>query len=228
TLAGQPFAEKPPLTYWLAGFSMRAVGTNPAAARLPQLLYAIVAFIAVLRLARRLLPEGSVRAQAAGRPTTAPAWVAASLFATMALVCQVQVWLDTDALLLAGVCVALEGMYAGLTAVGSGAAASRARLRGYATMHAGLATAFFAKNFAAWLVPLLAFLCFIAWERLWRELWRWELHVGVPLLAGLIAAWVVAVAHRPDGTALLRTLFHDNLLGRALSLAAPTGADYAS
>ena len=37
SLAGVRFAEKPPLSYWLSGASMRLFGTNPAAARLPQL-----------------------------------------------------------------------------------------------------------------------------------------------------------------------------------------------
>ncbi len=244
-LAGHVFAEKPPLTYWLAGLAQRAFGMGPAVARLPQLGYAIVAFLAVLSLARRLLAAGQPRrstdpmASSAKAAARSAAWVAAMLFACGALVCQVQVWLDTDALLLAGVCLALEGMYAGLAVdagsagagVGANAAAlqaRRARLRGYLRMHLGLALAFFAKNFAAWLVPALAFLCFIAWERRWRELWCWEFHVGGLLLAGAILAWVSAVAAQPDGAHSLRVLFWNNLLGRALPLADAAGETYSS
>jgi len=95
-------------------------------------------------------------------------------------------------------------------------------------MHLGLTLAFFAKNFAAWMVPVLAFLCFIAWERRWRELLRWEFYVGALLPLGCIAAWVAAVAAQPDGAHSLRVLFWNNLYGRALPLAAPAGESYSS
>ena len=219
-LAGQPYAEKPPLTYWLAGASMRWFGARPAAARAPQLCYAFLACLAVLCLARRMLGSNP-----AARPA---AWAAALVFGTTALAYQVQIWLDTDALLLAGVCVALEGMYAALAADGVETTARRQRLRGYLRMHLGLTLAFFAKNFAAWMVPVLAFLCFIAWERRWRELLRWEFYVGALLPLTCIAAWVAAVAAQPDGAHSLRVLFWNNLYGRALPLAAPAGENYSS
>ncbi|HVN99713.1 MAG TPA: glycosyltransferase family 39 protein [Steroidobacteraceae bacterium] len=219
-LDGAPFAEKPPLTYWLAGAAMRVFGAQPAAARAPQLGYALLAFIAVLALLRRALGNGA--------DAGAAAWCGAALFATMALVYQVQVWLDTDALLLAGVCVALAGMYHALGADGDAPEARRARWLGYLAMHAGLTLAFFAKNFAAWLVPVLAFLCFIAWERRWRELWRAELWTCALLPAAAIALWVSAVAALPDGVHLLRILFWNNLTGRALPIAMEARYDYAS
>jgi 4-amino-4-deoxy-L-arabinose transferase-like glycosyltransferase len=223
SLAGRHFAEKPPLSYWLAGASMRLFGAGPAAARVPQLLYALLAFGAVLALARRLLGQDP-RARAL-------AWAAALLFATSELVYQVQIWLDTDALLLVGVCMALAGMYAGLCAAGEWADAQRARSarwRGFLVMHAGLTLAFFGKNFAAWLVPVLAFLCFIAWERRWRELLRWELYAGALLPIACIVPWVLAVAAQPDGAQSLRVLFWNNLVGRALPVAAEAQFNYSS
>jgi 4-amino-4-deoxy-L-arabinose transferase-like glycosyltransferase len=219
-LAGQRFAEKPPLTYWLAGASMRWFGVRPAAARAPQLCYAFLGCLAVLCLARRMLG-----AEPAARTA---AWAATLVFATSALAYQVQIWLDTDALLLVGVCMALEGMYAALAADDVDPTARRQRLRGYLRMHLGLTLAFFAKNFAAWMVPVLAFLCFIAWERRWRELLRWEFYVGALLPLACIAAWVAAVAAQPDGAHSLRVLFWNNLYGRALPLAAPAGENYSS
>jgi 4-amino-4-deoxy-L-arabinose transferase-like glycosyltransferase len=222
SLGGQHFAEKPPLSYWLAGASMRVLGANPAAARMPQLFYALLAFGALLTLSRALLraPQGAAaRASALG---------GALLFATMLLVYQVQIWLDTDALLLAGVAVALAGMYAALAVAGEDAAASATRWRGYGVMHAGLTLAFFAKNFAAWLVPVLAFLGFIAWERRWRELWRVQFWVPALLPAVCIAWWVSAVAAEPDGARSLRILFWNNLAGRLLPVAADAQYDYTS
>ena len=208
SLGGVRFAEKPPLTYWFAGASMRVFGAAPAAARVPQLGYALLAFLAVLALTRTLL--------------------GAAVFATSTLVYQVQIWLDTDALLLAGVAVALAGMYAALAAGGEDSAARRTRWRGYLVMHAGLTLAFFAKNFAAWMVPVLAFLGFIAWERRWRELARLEFWLPALLPIACIAVWVNAVASQPDGARSLRILFWNNLVGRALAVSSEAQFDYAS
>jgi 4-amino-4-deoxy-L-arabinose transferase-like glycosyltransferase len=222
SLGGQPFAEKPPLTYWLAGASMRVLGASPAAARTPQLAYALLAFGAMLALLRTLL---GAPAGAAARES---ALAGALVFATTLLVYQVQIWLDTDALLLAGVALALAGMYAALAVAGEDARARAARWRGYLAMHAGLTLAFFAKNFAAWLVPVLAFLGFIAWERRWRELWRVQFWLPALLPAACIAWWVSAVAAEPDGARSLRILFWNNLAGRLLPVAADAQHDYAS
>ena len=40
TLQGQPWLEKPPLYYWLAGAAFRALGETETAARLPSVLAA--------------------------------------------------------------------------------------------------------------------------------------------------------------------------------------------
>ncbi len=220
TLNGVRFAEKPPMTYWLAGAAMRTFGAHPAAARAPQLAYALLAFVAMMALLRSLLGPGP--------QTAAACWCGAALFASSALVYQVQIWLDTDALLLAGACVALAGMHRALCADGEDASARRARWRGYFLMHAGLTLAFFAKNFAGWLVPVLAFLCFIGWERRWRELLRPQFWVSALLPLGCIALWVGAVAAQPDGAALLGILFWNNLTGRALPIAMEAQYDYSS
>jgi 4-amino-4-deoxy-L-arabinose transferase-like glycosyltransferase len=189
---------------------------------MPQLAYALLAFGALLALLRALLgaPPG-----APGRDT---ALGGALLFATTLLVYQVQIWLDTDALLLAGVAVALAGMYVALAVAGEDAPARAARWRGYSVMHAGLTLALFAKNFAAWLVPVLAFLGFITWERRWRELTRLQFWLPALLPAACIAWWVSAVAAEPDGARSLRILFWNNLAGRLLPVAADAQYDYAS
>jgi 4-amino-4-deoxy-L-arabinose transferase-like glycosyltransferase len=220
TLDGIPFAEKPPMTYWLAGAAMRTFGEQPGAARAPQLAYALLAFIAMLALLRSLLGSGPEAATAC--------WCGAALFASSALVYQVQIWLDTDALLLAGVCVALAGMHRALHADGDDASARRQRWRGYFLMHAGLTLAFFAKNFAAWLVPVLAFVSFTAWERRWREWLRPPFWVCALLPLGCIALWVGAIAAQPDGARMLRILFWNNLTGRALPIAMEAQYDYST
>ncbi len=52
-LAGEAFCEKPPLTYWLAGATIGAGGSDAWVARLPNLLYALITALAVAMIARR-------------------------------------------------------------------------------------------------------------------------------------------------------------------------------
>src|SRR5580658_3594158 len=65
-LAGEAFCEKPPFAYWVAGASIRAFGLHAWAARLPNLLYALIAALGVGLLARRSMGgEAAVAAAAA-------------------------------------------------------------------------------------------------------------------------------------------------------------------
>src|ERR1700683_1408976 len=50
-LAGTPFLEKPPLSYWMSGDALRLFGDSPAAARAPNILYAATTALAVGTLA---------------------------------------------------------------------------------------------------------------------------------------------------------------------------------
>src|ERR1700727_2625068 len=50
-LAGTPFLEKPPLSYWMSADALRLFGNSPAAARAPNILYAAITALAVSTLA---------------------------------------------------------------------------------------------------------------------------------------------------------------------------------
>ena len=197
---GQYFMEKPPLLYWLAGASASVLGSAPAALRLPSLLYALLTVASLALLARR----------AAGPRA---AFVAGVTAATLLVCYQVEIWLATDAPLLAGVALSLCGLFHGYTAT-----TGRRRLWGYVAFHAGLLLAFFAKNAAGWMVPVLAFVTLVASERRWREFFRAELWLPVPVLAAAILAWITAVAVLPDGVETLRVFFWNNLVGRAVDV----------
>src|SRR5579859_7797423 len=93
-LAGEAFCEKPPLTYWAAALPIRAFGPEAWAARLPNLLYAILTALGVGALCRRALGEGHGLAGAA-------------VMSTFLLSYQVAIWLATDAPLLAADTIAL-------------------------------------------------------------------------------------------------------------------------
>jgi 4-amino-4-deoxy-L-arabinose transferase-like glycosyltransferase len=96
------------------------------------------------------------------------------------------------------------------------------KLLWYLPMHAGFALAFMTKGPAGWLVPGLAAIGLIAWERRWREMLTWELWVGAVIPVSIIGAWAVAVLLSPDGMRTLTILLWSNIAERALSL--PGGA----
>src|SRR5271165_1271714 len=99
-LAGEAFCEKPPLTYWAAAAAIKLFGTSAWAARLPNLLYALITALSVGFLAR--LSAGPMAGS-----------VAAAAISTFLLAYQVEIWLATDAPLLAAVAAALLGAYSG-------------------------------------------------------------------------------------------------------------------
>jgi 4-amino-4-deoxy-L-arabinose transferase-like glycosyltransferase len=209
-LANQPFLEKPPLSYWMAAGSMRLFGQSVAAARAPNLVYAAVTALAMGALG--LAMDG-----------VASAIVAALVAGTAITAFRVTMWLAPDACLLAGCALSLLGVYLGYTAAPGGR-----KLYGYLLMHAGAAVGFMAKSAPGWLVPGLALLTLIAWERRWSELGRPEIYAGFLLQAIVIGPWVVAVLHTTDGAESLRVLFWYNLAGRFTHIAAPTAYLYST
>jgi 4-amino-4-deoxy-L-arabinose transferase-like glycosyltransferase len=209
-LAGEAFCEKPPFTYWLAAASMRLFGTGAWAARLPNLIYAVITALCVGLLARR----------SAGRLAGV---VGAAAIGTFLLSYQVAIWLATDAPLLAAVSVALLGAYRGFYA-----AHTRERLLGYVLMHAALGVGFLCKSAAAWMVPALALATLVVWEKRWREIFRWELYVGLILQGAMIFTWIWFVWTGPDGTLHLKVFFWNNLVGRFTRVDAPNQLQYAA
>lgn len=208
-LGGKPFMEKPPLTYWMTAGAMQIFGDSPAAARLPNLLYAVIAVLAIGLLAEAM----------AGR---AAALSAAILAGSALLSWRVAVWVAPDAALVAGCAVGLLGAWRGYTA-----APGRGKLFWYTLMHVGALAGFMAKSAPGWIVPALALLVLIVWERRWRELLRWELYAGFVLQALVIGSWVRAVWLGPDGATALRVLFWNNLMGRFTHVDAPAQFNYA-
>ena len=209
-LAGEAFCEKPPLTYWLAAVPIAVFGPQAWAARLPQLLYAVITALSTGLLAYR----------SAGRFA---GWAAAAVISTFLLSYQVAIWLATDAPLLAAVSVSLLGAYIGFYAL-----SRPERLRGYLLMHAALALGFLSKSAVAWMVPSLALLTLSIWERRWRELFRWELYVGLLLQAAVILTWVWFVYRGTDGVEHLKVFFWNNLVGRFTAVDAPADIQYTS
>lgn len=210
-LAGTPFLEKPPLTYWLSAGALTLWGDNAAALRAPNLLYALITALAVGALALAVAAD-------------ARAALIAALIAGSALTAwRVSIWLAPDACLLAGCALSLLGAWRGYCAP-----RGRAKAAGYTLMHLGAAVGFMAKSAPGWLVPALALIALIVWERRFSELRRWELYVGLLLQALIIGPWLAAVAESSHGMQALRVLFWNNLAGRFTHVAAPAALDYTS
>ncbi len=209
-LAGEAFCEKPPFAYWLAAVPIRYVSAGAWAARLPNLLYAAITALCVGWLGWRSI----------GRLAGV---VAAGAMATFLLSYQVAIWLATDAPLLAASSAALLGVYLGFHA-----ASPRQRLLGYLLMHTALGVGFLCKSAAAWMVPVLALIVMAAWEKRWRELFRWEIYAGAAVPAAMIFAWVWSVYIAPDGIAHLKVFFWNNLIGRFTRVDAPSELQYAA
>ncbi|MBS0579781.1 MAG: glycosyltransferase family 39 protein [Proteobacteria bacterium] len=208
-LAGTPFLEKPPLTYWMSAAAIAAFGDSPAAARVPNLVYVAVTALGVAALA---LAMGL-----GAMPATLSALVAGSAL----LAFRVGIWLAPDAGLVAGNALALLGLWHGYTAP-----PGAAKLRGYLLMHAGAAIGFMAKSAPGWLVPALALAVMVVWERRWSELRRPELYAGLLLQAAIIGPWIASVSASAQGAAALRTLFWNNVVGRFTQVQAPAALDY--
>ncbi len=209
-LAGEAFCEKPPLTYWLAALAIKSIGSDAWAARLPNLLYALISAVAV----------GLLGARSAG---ALAGLAAAAAVSTFLLAYQTAIWLATDAPLLAAVCVALYGAYRGFYAV-----SSAERLRGYVLMHIALGVGFLCKSAAAWVIPATVIVALSIWEKRWRELLRWELYAGLVLQAAIILTWVWFVYMGSDGLAHLKVFFWNNVVGRFTQVEAPAELQYAA
>jgi len=208
-LAGTPFLEKPPLSYWMSAAAISLFGDSAAGARAPNLLYAAITALAVGALALAMQTDA------------ASALLAALVAASALTAFRVNAWLAPDACLLAGSALALLGAWRGYRAP-----AGRRKAAGYTLMHLGAAIGFMAKSAPGWLVPALALITLIVWERRWSELRRWELYAGLALQGLIIGPWVLAVARTEHGADALRALFWNNVVGRFTQVAAPAALDY--
>lgn len=202
-LAGRPFAEKPPLTYWAASAAMDLFGTSPVVARLPNLLYGLITVLCAAWLGAALAGEARMAREAA----TVTLVVAGTAWLNFLHT----IWLATDAPLLAASAVAMLGAW-----LGPSAESRSSRWLGYGLFHAGLAAAFMAKNLLGLIAPLLALGLFLAWDRRWRELLRAPLWLGLAIPVVIVGLWIVSVSAQPDGARLLHVFLWDNSVGRFL------------
>ena len=197
-LNGQPFLEKPPLSYWLQSQSVAALGYTKLAPRLPSLVAAIGC---VLLLAWHMGRQ---------RRTPVAGAVAGLLLLTMG-----SFWLHgreagQDALLMFGVTLSLLSYYH--------ASNADRPTRGWLGYALGLSIATLAKGVIGLAIPGVTIFALLAIEARWLDrrlvLSRWFR----PLLFGLLALvplgiWL-ALLGRQHGLAPVREVVWANSVGR--------------
>lgn len=174
---GVPFWGKPPLSFWLTALSMRALGVNEFAARLPALLLTIGTALVIWRMALRH----------AGRDA---ALLATTVFATMGLVFISAGTVLTDIALLFGTTLAMAGFW------GAVAGAEDQRRAGNGALFAGLAIGLLAKGPVAAVLTFVPLAAWVAWQHAWRPAWRRVHWLGGGLLVALVVVPWYAAAER--------------------------------
>jgi 4-amino-4-deoxy-L-arabinose transferase-like glycosyltransferase len=180
-LNGEPYTQKPPLYFWLAALAGAPAGrVGETAARLPSALAGIACVTLLIGLGTRL--RGPVVGAAAG-----------ALLATTTLFAYLARRAQLDVLLCACELLALAAFW-------RLDRAAEPRARDAALLHGALGLAVLVKGPVGLIVPALAILAFLAWERRLSALRRC-LPLWGPLLSvapGLL--WIAgAIALAPPG-----------------------------
>ena len=180
-LMNMRYYEKPVLGYWMTAGSFKIFGENAFALRLPAALGAGLAALLIALLVQQTLRDERI----------------AALAAVLYLTCGLAYGIGTFAVLDSQ----LTGFVTGVTCTAFLAAMEPCfnRRKFALLVICGLfaAFAFLTKGFLAFVVPALAMLGFLIWERKWKE---FLILPWIPLVVALavIAPWALAV-HRADG-----------------------------
>ena len=170
--------DKPPLSLWIMGLSVRLFGLNTWALLLPQAAMTAGSTLLIYRLARRYLPSYA-------------GLLSAAVFASTPITVLLARYNNPDPLM---VLLMLLAIYAGIRATESG------RVR-YLYLAAGfLALGFLAKQLQAFLVlPAIAIVFCLYVQKSWRQRAASLILAGLLLAAGALA-WPLAVDLTPSNS----------------------------
>lgn len=185
SLNGLPFFHKPPLYYWLAALGFQVAGVHEWVARLPSLLGAWVAAMALFTLLKRCANQ-SVAIAATVVLVTMPYAYLAAQYANMDM-------------LLAGCMTACIGCAAVATLQARNGAGRRLWMGWLVGAGIWAALGFLAKGLIALVLPGMVWAIWLVWERRWRQWWL-PLHAAAWLPVLLIAGpWVWLAQQRHGG-----------------------------
>ena len=175
-LNGETYTHKPPLHFWnIALFGTLRGGVDEVSARLPSLFAGVGSVLVLFALAGRLFDR-------------ATAWLAAPIFLTSALVMWSARVGQLDMTLTFLELLAILFWARGYFGVADGPARGR-QIRGNLPFFACAGLATLAKGPVGLIVPLLAVVAFLAFERDRAGIARLRLGRGLLLWAGIVLAW---------------------------------------
>jgi len=169
TFSGKPWMEKPPLTYWAMAASMKLLGYNEFAARLPSALAGLLAIWLTFRLAARMYsPSAGV--------------IAAAMLGTSALFGAITRFALLDTTLLCCVLISMTGLWE------FSEAGSR---RGLWLFYLGCGAGALAKGPLGVALPIIALVGFVALGRRWRMLLSMRPLTGALIVCVVAGLWVI-------------------------------------
>jgi 4-amino-4-deoxy-L-arabinose transferase-like glycosyltransferase len=166
---GQPYLDKPPLTFWMSALSYSVFGVSTFAYKFPSFLFALLAIYSTERLARLLYDVRT--GQWAGL-------ILASCQAFFLMNNDVK----TDMYLIGGMCLAVWQLCA--------------YTRGGPWWHVpvgfvGIGLAMLAKGPLGLVAPAMALGGDLLLRRDWRMIFRWQWLLGLPVLALILLPWTL-------------------------------------
>ena len=193
----KPFLEQPPLYYASLALAFKAFGVSDTAARIPSAVFALAGVLAVFFMANLLFGPRV-------------ALFSGLILATAGEYFRVAHWVIVDGAL---ACFVLWAMYFFIR--GYLADDGRKKLLHYSMFYLFCAFAFYVKGFIGVIIPGLAVLTFLAFEKNLRELIKMRLWLGFLIFIAATLPWFIALWQQ-GGTEHLKVFLLHNHLQRFL------------
>ena len=204
TFSGKPWMEKPPLTYWAMAVSMKLLGWNEFAARLPSALAGLLAIWLTFRLAARMY---SLKVGA----------IAGAMLATSALFGALARLALLDTTLLCCVLLSMLGLWAFIEAGSRG---------GLWLFYLGCGLGFLAKGPLGIALPIIALLGFVALDHRWRMLLGMRALTGALIICAVAGLWVIPANWLTDGRYMYELVWESTIQPIFTPLQGHGGSDF--
>ncbi len=193
TLNQKPFLEEPPLYYASLAAAFRALVLSDAVARIPSAVFSFAGVVALYFLGSLLFG-----------PRTG--FIASLIMATCGEYFRVAHWVIVDSALTCFVILALAFFIAAYL---SDRPSKRFIL--YGLCYVSCTLAFYVKGFIGVVIPGLAVLTFLAFDRNLREVLRMHLWLGVLIFLAMTLPWFLSLWHQGGGEYLKVFFVHNHL-----------------
>ncbi len=165
------YLDKPPLLFWLSSFSMSILGITPFAYRLPSMLVHLLGIFSTYKLGQRMYNEET-------------GWLSAVVFASSFGIFVFNHDVRTDTLLTGLTAFSLWQLYSFL---------QERKTLNFVLGFIGVGLAISAKGPIGIIVPMLAIIPFLVYQKKWNllfnKLWLWS----IPILLIVLAPMIISV-----------------------------------